>query len=161
VSTEGSEGRQEYVANHSARVAMNDELTDPASIPRPRARNITVLLIEDDPSVSHAMTRLLRLKGYEVVSAATRGEALRQVEVHGLRPDLILTDFHLPMGTRGDEIVAEIAARLHFKTPTIMLTSIPDPLVKQVKSVVDRILTKPVDTDVLQREIEILLGKPV
>jgi CheY-like chemotaxis protein len=149
------------MANCSAGVLMNDVLTDRVSVPRPLAGNITVLLIEDNPSVAHAMKRLLHLKGYEVVSAATRDEALLQVEAHGLRPDLILTDFHLPMGTRGDEIVAEIVSRLRFKPPTIMLTSIPEPHFEKVNSVVDRILTKPVDIDVLQREIEILLGKPI
>ncbi len=35
---------------------------------------IKVLHIEDDPSVARSMARLLRLKGYEVVSAATREE---------------------------------------------------------------------------------------
>ena len=44
------------------------------------------------------MAMLLRLEGYDVVSAASRDEALRHIEVHGLRPALILCDYQLPMG---------------------------------------------------------------
>ena len=117
---------------------------------------ITVLHIEDDPSVARSTARLLRLAGYEVISAATRDEVMRFVEVGGLRPDLILTDFHLRTGTSA-EIVFEIAARLHFKPPTIMLTGAAGRHTERAKSIADRILIKPVDFNVLMHEIECLL----
>jgi CheY-like chemotaxis protein len=98
----------------------------------PTGSPIKVLHIEDDPSVARSMARLLRLQGYEVTSAATRDEAMQQVELHGLRPDLILTDSQLGMGLTGDELVAAIAVQLQFKPPTInsaLLTasSVADP----------------------------------
>ena len=63
------------------------------------------------------------------------------------------------MGFRGDEIVAEIAARLGFKPPTIMLTGdTADKHVEKVKLVADRILPKPVDVNALLREIKSLLN---
>ena len=103
---------------------------------------------------------LLRLEGYEVIGAASRDEALEHIEVHGLRPDLILCDYQLPLGFTGDEIVAEIAIRLQSKPPTIMLTGdIADRHVAQAKLIVDRVLPKPVDVNLLLREIETLLGK--
>src|SRR5258708_2526723 len=63
---------------------------------------IKVLHIEDDPSVLRAIARALSLRGYEVFSAATRGEALRHLEVRGFRPDIILTDYVLGEGFTGD-----------------------------------------------------------
>ncbi len=126
----------------------------------PAAGAIKVLHIEDDRSVSRSMARLLRLEGYEVVSASSREEALQHLEAGGLRPDLILTDFRFRMGFTGEQIVAEIAARLGFKPPTIMLTSAN--LSKHLgndQSIADRILPKPVDINVLLSEIECLLGK--
>ena len=103
---------------------------------------------------------LLRLEGYEVIGAASRDEALEHIEVHGLRPDLILCDYQLPLGFTGDEIVAEIAIRLQSKPPTIMLTGdIADRHVAQAKLIVDRVLPKPVDVNLLLREIQTLLGK--
>jgi PAS domain S-box-containing protein len=131
----------------------------PVAIPTPRVGGpIKVLHIEDDPSVARSMARVLRLEGYEVASAATRNEALQHLEVHGLRPDLILTDSQLRNGFTSDQIVAEIAARLLFKPPTIMLTGAGNQHVSQCRSFADRILAKPVDIKVLLREIECLVG---
>ncbi len=55
------------------------------------------------------MAMLLRLEGYEVIGAASRDEALQHVQVHGLRPDLILCDFQLPMGSAATKSWREIA----------------------------------------------------
>ncbi len=131
----------------------------PVWVPAPLGSAIKVLHIEDDPGVARSMALLLRLEGYEVFSAATRDEALQHVEIHGLRPDLIMSDLQLPMGFRGDEIVAEIAALLGSKPPTIMLTGdTTNKHVERAKLTVDRILPKPVDVNRLLREIEALLG---
>lgn len=119
---------------------------------------IKVLCIEDDPSVARALARVLRLQGFEVASAATRDEVVRHLEVKGFRPDLILTDFQLGLGFTAKTLVAEIAARLQFKPPTIMMTGISGPHVDEARSFADRILAKPVDIHVLLREIVQLLG---
>jgi PAS domain S-box-containing protein len=132
-----------------------------APIKKPSSGTRKLLHIEDDPSVSRSMAILLRLEGYDVVSAASRDEALQHVEIHGLRPDIILCDFQLPMGFTGDEVVAEIAEFLRCRPPTIMLTGdLADEHVEKAKLVADRILPKPVDVDLLIREIEALLRKP-
>jgi CheY-like chemotaxis protein len=120
---------------------------------------VKVLHIEDDPSVARSMARLLRLQGYEVSSAATRDEVMHHLEVNGLRPDLILTDSQLRMEVTGDELVAEVATRLQFKPPTIMLTSDTSAYAGQAKSIADRILTKPVDINALLHEIDGLLRR--
>jgi DNA-binding response OmpR family regulator len=118
-----------------------------------------LLHIEDDPSVARSVARALRLAGYKVVSAATRDEVMQFLEVQGLRPALILTDFQLGEGFTGDMIVAEIAELLQFRPPTIMLTGVSGPGVEHAKACADRVLTKPVDVSVLLREIEDLLCK--
>jgi len=130
----------------------------PASLVTP-VRTATVLHIEDDPGVARSMAMLLNLEGYKVVGAPSRDEALEQIEVRGVRPDLILCDFHLPLGFRGDEIVTDIARSLGFKPPTIMLTGdIADGHLAQAKRVADRILPKPVDISRLLREMDQLLA---
>jgi len=122
---------------------------------------LKVLHIEDDPSVARSIGRALRLKGYEVVSAASRDEAIERITVRGFRPDLILTDFDL--GQRcctGDIVVAEIAARLCFKPHTILLTGTSGALAHRAHAFADRILIKPVDMDALLRAIKGLLCMP-
>jgi PAS domain S-box-containing protein len=119
-----------------------------------------VLHIEDDPGVARSMAMLLRLEGYEVIGAASRDEALEHIHAHGLRPDLILCDFQLPMGFTGDEIVAEIAAALKTRPPTIMLTGdIADRHVEMARLAADRILRKPVDIELLLMEMRRLLAE--
>lgn len=135
---------------------MSAQITVVAPATRPGA--IKVLHIEDDPSVARSMARILRLRGFEVASAATRDEVIRHLEVNGFSPDLILTDFQLGPGFTAEAVVAEIAARLKFKPPTIMMTGIAGQNVENARSFADRILTKPVDIHVLLREIDGLLG---
>jgi len=120
--------------------------------------SIKVLYIEDDLGVARSMLRILRQNGYEVFGASTRDEAKHHTGVHGLRPDIILTDFHLgPEAGTADVIVAEIVALMQFKPPIILLTGTQSLQLDKVTSFADRILTKPVDIDVLLLEIEDLL----
>ena len=138
----------------------SERILMPALRPAPPVGITKVLHIEDDPGIARSMEMLLRLEGFEVIGAASRDEAMQHIEVHGLRPDLILCDFQLPLGITGDEIVAEIAALLQFKPPTIMLTGdIADRHIEKARLVADRILPKPVDINLLLRDIEALLGK--
>jgi two-component system CheB/CheR fusion protein len=119
-----------------------------------------VLHIEDDPGVARSMAMLLRLEGYDVVSAASRDEVLQHINVHGLRPDVILCDYQLPLGFTGDQIVAEIARLLGAKPPTIMLSGdISDKHVEKAKLIADRMLSKPVDVNLLLEELETLIGR--
>ncbi len=137
------------------------EVIPPPELTRLRPVAVTrVLHIEDDPGILRSMAMVLRLEGYEVIGAASRDEALEQVAVHGLRPDLILSDFQLPMGFTGDQIVAEIAAHLEYKPPTVILTGdLSEQHMKKAKLIADRILPKPVNLNLLLREFEALLGK--
>jgi two-component system, sensor histidine kinase len=125
-------------------------------IPAPRLGGIKVLHIEDDLSVARSIARALRARGCEVASAATRDEAMQHL-ARGFRPDLILTDYQLELGVTGDIVVAEIAARLQFRPPTIMLTGIASQQVAGASSFADRTLAKPVDLNALLCEIESLL----
>jgi CheY-like chemotaxis protein len=114
---------------------------------------IKILHIEEHPSVARAMARLLRLHGYEVISAGSGDEAIQLIE-DGLIPDLILTDYCLPLQMTGDQVVIEIKTRLGFKPPTILLASAPG----ISASVADRVFSKPADMDAVVCEIERLLG---
>jgi two-component system, sensor histidine kinase len=163
VTIESSLGRGSTFTVQLARGLAAALAAPPAQIIGPIAaatvNRAQVLHVEDDPGVARSMAMLLRLEGYDVTSAASRDEALQHIEYRGLRPDLILCDFQLPMGFTGDQIVAEIAAKLQFKPPTIMLTGdIADKHVEKAKLIAERILPKPVDIMVLLREIEILLA---
>jgi DNA-binding response OmpR family regulator len=58
--------------------------------PRP-----TILIVDDEPSVVVTLARMLRLEGYDVVTALTAETGLTKVEM--VRPDAVLVDLRLPL----------------------------------------------------------------
>jgi PAS domain S-box-containing protein len=126
----------------------------------PARSGTKVLHIEDDPGVATSIAMLLRLEGYEVISAASRDEAIMHVDGRGLRPDLILCDYQLPQGYAGDDVLAELAALLPVRPPTILLTGdIDDKHLKKAGAMAERILPKPVDVNLLLSHMGALLGR--
>lgn len=146
-----------------ASTAMADSPNDTAP-PRAHAaaaERRKILQIEDDIAIAKSMVMLLRLEGYEVTSAATAEAALRAIDGAHYRPDLIVTDYQLPGGTTGVEVVKTIAARLGFKPPTILLTGdISERLKEDAALVAERILPKPVDIDRLLSELAQFTATP-
>ena len=61
--------------------------------PRPEAR---LLVVEDDPGIADLLAGALSFAGFDVRTAATAGEALR--EVAASPPDLVVLDIMLPDG---------------------------------------------------------------
>lgn len=93
----------------------------PADIPgrtsgevQPGERLARILLVEDDPAVRRVTERILRNRGYTVVTAASGTEALRVADdmVEGI--DLLLTDVMMP-GISG----ADLATQLRQERPTL------------------------------------------
>jgi two-component system response regulator VicR len=67
-----------------------------------------VLVVDDEPAILHAISRMLRREGWEVTAVATAGEAL---DALGESPaDAAVLDYRLP-GMSGGELGTEIIAR--------------------------------------------------
>lgn len=118
---------------------------------------LTILHVEDDPDVAASLRMLLQVEGYHVVLAASRVDALKRVRDEGLRPDLIITDYQLPGGITGDEVVAEVAGVLGARPPTILLTGdISEQRRRSLRECVDRVLEKPADAEELLQALRAL-----
>ena len=70
----------------------------------------TILLVEDEEAVRAYATRVLRRFGYQVIAAASPGEALALPTGEIARVGLLVTDVIMP-GHNGPELVARLAAR--------------------------------------------------
>jgi CheY-like chemotaxis protein len=118
------------------------------------AAQLTLLHIEDDPAIARLMSAILRFQGYRVITARSGAEALHWVDGEHERPDLIVTDYQLPLEETGDVVVEAITALLGARPPTILLTGdISDELRERASKVVDRVLLKPVEIELLLREL--------
>jgi two-component system, OmpR family, response regulator RegX3 len=78
----------------------------------------TILLVEDEESITTPLVEALRREGFDAAVSATASESLEAFE--RARPDLVLLDVMLPDGS-GFEVCQELRARS--RVPIIMLTA--------------------------------------
>ncbi len=78
-----------------------------------------VLVVDDDPAVSGALNRALRLEGYEVSLAADGASALEEIAIRP--PEALVLDIGLP-GVDGLEVCRRMRAA-EDDTPVLMLTA--------------------------------------
>ncbi|MDA8147444.1 MAG: response regulator transcription factor [Actinomycetota bacterium] len=78
-----------------------------------------VLVVDDDPAVSNALARALRLEGYDVSTAADGSRALEEIAVRP--PDAVVLDIQLPK-VDGLEVCRRMRAAGD-DTPVLMLTA--------------------------------------
>lgn len=65
-----------------------------------------VLIVEDDPDAAQALAMLLRAAGHDVAIAASGGDGLDAARA--FRPDVVISDVHLPGGLDGLEFARRI-----------------------------------------------------
>jgi PAS domain S-box-containing protein len=96
-----------YLPRHYAGEEAVDVRAAPAS---PRAREETILVVEDDPDVRGYTVETLLELGYRVLEAVDGPSALRQLDTN-LEIDLLFTDVGLPGEMNGRELADEAARR--------------------------------------------------
>ncbi|GGC58442.1 sigma-54-dependent transcriptional regulator [Marinobacter halophilus] len=117
----------------------------------------TILLVEDDQSLSQLLAEELEMDGYTLRRAATVNEARQQLREQ--RPALIVSDLRLPDGD-GMQVLAFQQAE-HPGIPFIVITAFGtvDQAVEALKAGADDFLTKPLSTDHLRLKIKRLLAQ--
>src|SRR5438105_354988 len=102
----------------------------------------TILVVDDEPAVRHALRRMLEKAGYLVLDAEGGQEALKLLADKPVQ--LLISDYNMP-GMTGVELFKLVTVR-HPHVVRIMLTGDPDPEVP-VRSIneaeVYRFLRKP------------------
>jgi two-component system, OmpR family, response regulator RegX3 len=78
----------------------------------------TILLVEDEESITTPLVEALQREGFDAAVAGTAAEALDAAE--RLKPDLVLLDVMLPDGS-GFDVLRELRSRS--RSPVIMLTA--------------------------------------
>jgi len=114
-----------------------------------------ILLVEDDPEVSEVVQEHLAETGHCVVAARGTADALAALSVQG-PVDLMLVDLVMPED-QPDGLAFAVEAKTHAPdTPVIFLTAYYG-FVARSGSLPGKVIYKPVDLDVLTREIEAAL----
>jgi CheY-like chemotaxis protein len=81
-----------------------------------------ILLIDDDLTVLHSQEMLLHALGYRVYSAKDADSARQHGDRASQPCDLIITDYRLPHGITGSQLVRQLREQTGRQTPAIILT---------------------------------------
>lgn len=120
----------------------------------PPARPV-ILLVEDEPGIREALTLLLELEGFDVVSAMNPVLALEALPT--IACDLIITDQMMPR-MDGLTFLREVRSQARFRDiPTVLVSAVhraPEPLAP----LVDAFIGKPFEASKLLHTIRRLLA---
>jgi signal transduction histidine kinase/CheY-like chemotaxis protein len=118
-----------------------------------------ILYVEDDPNVRESMAMLLDIEGYDVVAVSAGAEALEVTTGRGTEPRIIISDYHLP-GQTGAQVVQRIREVTGRQVPALLLTGeTREARAASSPAAPDRVLYKPIDTNLLLNEIASLSNR--
>jgi CheY-like chemotaxis protein len=122
-------------------------------------RRKVVLVVEDHASVGGLIAALLRQEGYRAVRAWDSTEALRLAR--GRAPDLVLLDLNRAYPD-GLEMLRQVRSNEATRRAPIVLVAGGDiTLSDEDQSLVDGVVRKPFDIDVMLNAVRKALGDPV
>lgn len=115
-----------------------------------------ILLLEDNEQIMQGNERMLKRRGYEVITALTLAQA--RIAIQARMPDLFVLDIMLPDGS-GLDFMSEL--RKYSQTPILLLTGLttPEDIVRGLTVGGDDYLPKPYDFGVLLARVEALLRR--
>jgi CheY-like chemotaxis protein len=132
--------------------------------PRPKAKTAprgieTILLVEDEESVRHIASKILKAKGYEILSAENGEKALEVLRAHTGAIHLLLSDIVMP-GMNGKQLALE-AGKLRPGLRTLFISGYTNEVVSKhgvLESGTD-LLLKPFTPESLASKVREILDR--
>jgi DNA-binding response OmpR family regulator len=121
-------------------------------------KHMKILVAEDEPLMSAAISGRLRSEGYEVIVALDGREALKAIESES--PDLIITDILMPF-TSGLELIGVVKSNPTINIPVIVLSGMGQEatVMEAFELGADDFLTKPFNPGELSMRVKRALNK--
>ncbi len=149
------------------KVPLADTPSPPAQAPQePQSesggiRAGVILVIEDEPSVRQSLEAMLMSEGHRVRAAVSAQAALELVTRHGLKPDLLISDYNLPGEPNGVQTAETVRSALGRQVPVIILSG--DVRAQKLPGITPRgyvSITKPATATELSQLVQRLLADP-
>jgi CheY-like chemotaxis protein len=93
-------------------------------------QGMTVLLVEDDPGARGALETTLRGWGHFCVSAESFDAALARVASQPPNWDVVISDFDLPNGQNGLQLIAAVRAATNATLPAVLISGTMNPALR-------------------------------
>ena len=94
-------------------------------------RCLNVIVIDDHPEVLRGMAAILAKWGHRAITASTATDAVVQMITADLQPDLVISDYHLAAGAKGDQAIVEVQREFDSGAPALIMTSDTDPALRE------------------------------
>ena len=124
--------------------AQNDAVVAPAETETTESATRTILIVDDDRSVADTFARMLKLEGFQVVTALSAEAGLELAD--NVRPSAIILDMRMPI-TNGLQFLRAVRARPHLvEIPVAIVTGdyfLAEPIQLELKSLGASIRFKP------------------
>jgi CheY-like chemotaxis protein len=118
--------------------------------------NRSILVVDDDINLRQLLRQELEPQGYLIREARDGEDAIAQVKLS--KPDLIVLDIMMPK-MNGFDMAQVLKNDPETVNIPIVILSVIEERARAASLNVDAYLTKPLDVEILQREIESLLSK--
>ncbi len=123
------------------------------------SRPLTVVVIDDSADALLGMSAVLEKWGCRPVTAATPTDAVVQLISADLEPDLVISDYHLAGGVKGDAAITQVRREFDRAPLTLIMTSDPDPALRErLQEQGLTVLDKPLNVAKLRALIERLVA---
>lgn len=102
-----------------------------------------ILVVDDEPEIRYELSRFLKQRGYEVITASNGKEALAEYKKN--KPDIIISDYRMPQ-MNGFELMLKIKS-MNKDVKVILMSAIVDldPFVMVKNSSAYDFIQKPID----------------
>ena len=120
-----------------------------------------ILVVDDNDDSRRLVVKVLGLRGYEVIEAATGEDAINKAQTE--LPDLILMDIRLPGGIDGLEATRRIKALPQIAhIPILALTASvrPEDMQQALDAGCNGFARKPIDIDELPKQVAEHIAHP-
>ena len=122
-------------------------------------KKLSILIVEDDVAVNELLQLLLVGEGHDVLTALDGSHAMELMASGTHHVDIIITDFNLPNGMDGLELVAKLGTKLQRQVPAIVLSgNISTDLLREIAEKNCVHLNKPVKLEKLTATIAQMLA---
>jgi CheY-like chemotaxis protein len=116
-----------------------------------------ILVVDDEPLIAMALEAALEDAGYEVVTAANGRQGLERLAE--ARADLVLLDMMMPVMSGPAMLAAMVAQPELAEIPVIILSSLPEPTIRNSTDGAAAIIRKPYTADQVLGAIAQALGE--
>jgi len=117
---------------------------------------VSILIVDDELSITLALSLILGDEGYNVVVANNGATALSKLDE--FKPDLILTDFMMPRMNGAELAQAVRQSEQHASVKILMMSGVlEESLPPDASAFYDAFLRKPFELDTLLNQIDGLL----